>query len=259
MVNELIVDYDESGIVRDEWFNFKPPDYAHGYAAEIQSSVMRYHEGKVSRAPGWYWGRPDTEPGLPKAEGVIWRMQSHNVPQYAVQYKSFTTFSCGPLLPFVVAEGDPSTRADEPHLCPLLFFHPPSNDPMRGVSQVAFEESVLDGGPGPARYTAGRSPSWVSSLVPSAYSNQEANAPRSTGLGGELPIVLGLMAFSEARNPDSLENRTDEIFVGMPGHHGRWHDRRWTHNHRPSGCEYASRPFYTKSKKLTEDWCRYHR
>lgn len=42
-------------------------------------------------------------------------------------------------------------------------------------------------------YAAGREASWVGKLVPDSYTNPIANTPRSTGLAGSLPLILGLM------------------------------------------------------------------
>lgn len=202
---------------------------------------MRWKDGQVSAANGWHWGRDLPAPGQPSAPGRVWTTLSSGSPYFADNYSIFTTFSCNPLLPFVVAEGDPST-ADGPRLSPLLFFHPPSGNAMRGVSQAVTDESVMGNGPGPVKYTAGRQPSWVPSLVPPTYLTPEADAPRSAGLGGELPIVIALMAFSERGNLAAGTNRTEEIFLGRPGHHGRWHNWRWTHNYHPTGCEFTRCP-----------------
>lgn len=223
--------------VRDPWLNLPPPSLAQGYSHEIASKVMRYRDGHVSEARGWQWGRPQTSPGLPKADGVIWTYAPDGAPFYAEYYRAFTTFACNPFLPIVCIEGDPSTH-NAPKMTPLLFFRPPRDHPMRGISQACTDESDMDMGPGPAKYTAGRHASWIPSLVPPTYATQDAAAPRSGGLGGELPIVIGLMAFSEAGDRDAGTNRTNEIFLGGSGqHHGRWHGQRWTHVHKPSGCE----------------------
>lgn len=240
VVNELIVNHDEhNGGVRvrnDDWWNITPPIRAQGYSHEIPSKVMRWRDGAVSEARNWQWGRPATQPGQPKADGLLWTPQPDGTAYYADLYKRFTVFSCSPFLPVVVADGDPSAH-DNTRMTPLLFFRPPRDNRMRGTSQAVTDESEMDAGPGPAKYTAGRHPSWIPSLVPPTYATQEHSAPKSAGLGGELPIVIGLMAFSEAGDRANLTNRTDEIFLGSPGHHGRWHDLRWTHNHRPTGCK----------------------
>ena len=197
---------------------------------------MRYRDGKVSEASAYHFDRDETPPGQPKAQGIVWAYCSDGSTVDASLYSSFTVFACNPLLPIVVAEGDPSTYSDVRYH-PLQFFHPSAEHPLRGISQAAFEDSPMGQGGAPVKYVAGQSPSWMPALVPESYRNPYRHTvPPSIGLAGELPIVIGLMAFSEARSESGVSNRVNEIFLGRPGHNGRWRDRRWTHNHRPAGC-----------------------
>jgi hypothetical protein len=54
------------------------------------------------------------------------------------------------------------------------------------------------------------------------------------GLGGELPIILGLMALTPEQNHDDNEP-TNQLFLGRNG----WRRNEWKGgNDAPKGCEY---------------------
>ncbi|KAI9149569.1 LOW QUALITY PROTEIN: hypothetical protein HJFPF1_11623 [Paramyrothecium foliicola] len=216
VVNELIVDYDYSDGVasRDDWLNAVPPSTYLGYNFEIQSRVMRYRDGNVAEAHGYQFGRGETALGMPKAPGVVWAFLSDGSIIQAEHYSSYTVFSCNPLLPVIVAEGDASTYSDIIYH-PLQFFHP-IDASLKGVSQVAWEDSPMSEGGAPVKYVAGQNPTWMPGLVPESYRNPYRHSPPpSVGLAGELPVVIGLMAFSEAYDRQTNSNCVDEIFLGQ--------------------------------------------
>ncbi|KAJ4321274.1 hypothetical protein N0V84_005408 [Fusarium piperis] len=101
----------------------------------------------------------------------------------------------------------------------LRIFHPPV---YRGLSQVVTLESPMANGGAPVRYVAGRSPSWIPGLLPRTYRSPSANAPDSRGLGGELPIILGLMALTPEQNKESNDS-TNQLFLGRNG----WRRNEW--------------------------------
>ncbi|POR35884.1 Uncharacterized protein TPAR_03926 [Tolypocladium paradoxum] len=222
VVNELLFHNEElNDFNRDEWYNTLPPRNCYGYSGEIASRVMRYQGGEVTEARGYQWFRSEL-----CQSGYCYSTSCESV----MCYRDFGVFSCGPHLPIVVMPGDPMTIVEgKDAMHALRFFHPSSNSELKGVSQATWADGDMPPGGFPVKYVAGRDPSWIPSLVPKMFRNTETGVS-SRGLGGELPIVLGLMAFSEAGG------RVDEIFLGRNGHRGRWRDRVWMNSHEPQGC-----------------------
>ncbi|KAK5993899.1 hypothetical protein PT974_07337 [Cladobotryum mycophilum] len=239
VVNELVLDYEQAHAnghaVMDDWFNTVPPSHFTGYGDEIPSYVMRYRDGEVTVATNYQWYRAPPIPNYPREEGRLLLCGSELPDGYIIKYKAFAVFSCNPLLPIVVADGDPLTQCNlRQH--PLLFFHP-QNPSLRGISQAVTEDSLMENpsGGGVVKFVAGREPSWIPALVPETYRNPELNPepPQSVGLAGELPIVIGLMAFSEPGDVRSRQNCVHEIFLGTGHHRGRWRGGRWHHSGAP--------------------------
>ncbi|KAL7795294.1 hypothetical protein V8C37DRAFT_37506 [Trichoderma ceciliae] len=231
VVNELRVRLDEDLINGDPWFNRVPPTQPSGFEGEIPGCVMRYHNGQVTEAPGYAWAREGFQ-GTSWPRGYVYLYGPDGVPYYtdgdlkrATMYRELAVFSCNPLLPIVVDNGDPLSSNTALDRSPLLFFHPPSQP---GVSQAVHPDSSMELGPAPCKYVAGASPSWIPSLVPKTYRNPY-NAIPSVGLAGELPIVIGLMAFSEPGGDEQGESVT-QTFLG-----GRWSGGQWHHTAAPRG------------------------
>lgn len=229
---------DEDLLNGDPWYNRVPPTEPRGFAGEISSYVMRYRNGQVEVARGYGWWRGEFD-GAAWPPGIICMVGAdgnpvytdEGQPQYCQKYKELAVYSCNPLLPIVVDNGDPLSSSAQLDRSPLLFFHPPSQP---GVSQAVHPDSPMGQGPTPCKYVAGASPSWISSLVPRTYRNPY-NAVASVGLAGELPIVLGLMAFSE-------HSSVTQTFLGDGAAHGRWRGGFWFHKDAPKGCK--SLPFF---------------
>ncbi|UKZ72701.1 hypothetical protein TrVFT333_000335 [Trichoderma virens FT-333] len=211
VINELRVRSDINWHQGDEFYNLLPPAQPNEYAGEIPGRVMRYHNGQVTEALGYRWYRG-----------------GFNEPAWPPGYVQLAVFSCNPLLPIVVFNGDPLSAFSLPRT-PLLFFHPPSQPEL---SQAVHPDSPMEQGPGPCKYVAGANPSWMPSLVPTTYSNPYNTNP-SRGLAGELPIVLGLMAFSGPMNPGG--EAVTRTFLGEGGHRGRWRDGQWHRTEAPQG------------------------
>ncbi|KAI8715095.1 hypothetical protein NCS52_01016300 [Fusarium sp. LHS14.1] len=202
LINKLVIQEPE----RDEYYHHIPPRYPEKYAGEVASKVMRYSNGEVSEARGYYWYRDEQNPA-----GQLARLdQGRNVMVdpatgyyvFAEEYKTFAVAACNPLLPIMVVQTDPWVYQTNWEL--LRIFHPPHSP---GRSQVVTLESNMGPGGAPVRYVAGRSPSWMPGLLPRTYRSPTSHAPASTGLGGELPIVLGLMALCA----DKVSNSNDAI------------------------------------------------
>ncbi|KAM0477448.1 hypothetical protein ACHAPX_005760 [Trichoderma viride] len=231
VVNRLRVRLDEDLLNGDPWYNRVPPTEPRGFAGEISSYVMRYRNGQVEVARGYGWWRGEFD-GAAWPPGIICMVGAdgnpvytdEGQPQYCQKYKELAVYSCNPLLPIVVDNGDPLSSSAQLDRSPLLFFHPPSQP---GVSQAVHPDSPMGQGPTPCKYVAGASPSWISSLVPRTYRNPY-NAVASVGLAGELPIVLGLMAFSE-------HSSVTQTFLGDGAAHGRWRGGFWFHKDAPKG------------------------
>ncbi|KAF3077360.1 hypothetical protein CFAM422_000368 [Trichoderma lentiforme] len=236
VINELKVTKDDNYNEGDDWFNHIPRKNSSGYEGETPGRVMRYHNGEVREARGYGWYRDDfNEPAWPAGGVLMYNPDTEDgTPQYVAVYKQLSVFSCGPFLPIVVINGDPLTADpdplsnDSPSRMPLMFHHPSH---QRGISHAVHPESSMQPGPGPRKYVAGANPSWMPSLVPTIYSNPY-NPDPSNGLAGELPIILGLMAFSESKD---VEGALDRTFLGDGVHRGKWRDRQWHRTEAPRG------------------------
>ncbi|KID85725.1 hypothetical protein MGU_07033 [Metarhizium guizhouense ARSEF 977] len=235
VVNELEIRFrDEqdldSGIRKDDWLNVLPPNTPELYSPETLqhvSQVMRFRNGEVTPAgPAYYWARAGQFD-----EGCI--AMAAGETQYGLQkYKSASVFSCNPSLPVVTLEGDARTNSD-PDFNVLQFVHQRNADSdSNGVSLAAFSmdrsSSVY---PPPVKFVAGRHASWIPSLVPDICRNPYM-AGRSSGLGGELPIVIGLMAFHAS--PDGGRTIND-VFLGRGENGGLWKNYCWQSSSSPAG------------------------
>ncbi|KAK4075335.1 uncharacterized protein Triagg1_4456 [Trichoderma aggressivum f. europaeum] len=229
VINELKVDRDETYHSNDGWHNRIPLSNPKGYGGETHGTVMRYQSGRVTVAPGYAWYRGDAnEAGWWPAGNVLMYSSGEGEGlRYVAAYKQLAVFSCGPFLPIVVVNGDPLS-AGSLSRTPLLFHHPPLQP---GISHAVHPESNMEPGPGPCKFVAGANPSWMPSLVPAAYSNPYNPRP-SVGLSGELPIILGLMAFSESTYEEGAVDRT---FLGDDAHRGKWRDGHWYRAEAPRG------------------------
>ncbi|KAG5913238.1 hypothetical protein E4U53_004941, partial [Claviceps sorghi] len=242
VVNELVIDFDTPqtrhiGMPKDDWHNYLPPQRREQYAGEKPSEVMRFRNGRVARASSdlvrYCWARQ--EPG---AEGGILGQPGSHPAFFAQPYKRASVFSCNPLLPVIVAEDDVLVRPDA-HFHALHFMHARPG----AISQASYQfdyppsvplpPAVTSQGP-PLKYVAGAAPTWIPGLVPATYTNPYRTGP-SGGLGGELAILLGLMAFHSAR-PSERGRTVDEVFLGRVGENwGLWKDYQWRATGSPPG------------------------
>ncbi|KAL7945371.1 hypothetical protein V8C42DRAFT_55721 [Trichoderma barbatum] len=235
VINELTVRDDDSWHIGDEWYNLLPPTEPNHFTGENPGIVMRYQNGQVVEAPGYEWSRGAFN-GNEWPPGHVLMYNSDGSPmladvetqQCAAMYKQLAVFSCNPHLPIAVLNGDPLSASSLPRT-PLLFFHPPS---QQGRSQAVHPDSPMERGPGPCKYVAGASPSWMPGLVPTTFQNPY-NLDPSDGLAGELPIVLGLMAFTESTTVH--REAVTRTFLGYDGHLGKWRDGQWYRTEAPQG------------------------
>ncbi|KAM7212358.1 N-acetyl-gamma-glutamyl-phosphate reductase [Rhypophila decipiens] len=205
----------------DSWGNQVPPGTTAAYGREHVGRVFQYDNGHVAPAPPEYsWYRPGV--GFP---GSIVRSNPSGSFHMMIPYKTGTVFACSPHLPIIVAECDVScdpTWVFKDCRCGndgdsfrwnLLSFY--GTRGFTGVNAVA----------GGTPYVLGANPSWIPSLVPRVFENPDGNVPRSTGLGGDLPTLIGLMAFH------GRPGRTSDVFSS-----GRWQQNQWHGSpHPPTG------------------------
>lgn len=174
---------------------------------------MRYQDGRVNVADGHVWHRPE---GF-HTPGYVFGSSQPGARQ-PTPYKVQTVFSCNPFLPIIAAPDDMTTcdidRLDGPQWGLLRFRHGGVKRP--GVS------FATRGQDGPFQYVAGSNPLWIPSLVPQSYLTP-CDAPASQGLGGDLPLILGLMSFWPPWNIEH-EARMEQVFYGR---HALWRDHFW--------------------------------
>lgn len=173
--------------VLDLWGDALPFQDTRDYGQEIPGNVFHYRNGEVTSAPDYVWLRD-----CPGQDGCIWRWppgESHQ--SYPIEvYKTYSIFRRWRHSPIFWVGSDISVHGIDPDLADpsRCFISLRFSSRSAGVSQVDYR--------GGERYVAGREPSWIASLVPPQYSNPFPDAPRSQGLQGELPVILGLMALS---------------------------------------------------------------
>jgi hypothetical protein len=209
-----------------------PPDDPALYFNEAPSKVMRYSDGVIEDVHERFgWGRDA------RMVGMIFR-RGNKAEVRARTYNIGTVFSCHPLMPFATLNADASVhQPSEGRRWRPLQFHFPGGH-LTGVSQVVFNGDQIS-----HRYVARRHASWMPSLVPRTYQNpyDTYDKEHSRGLGGELAILLALMAFSFYRPPVRPEDRSEDCGFNrannvFPGTNGRWNNHEWLHNEPPAGC-----------------------
>jgi hypothetical protein len=179
-----------------------PPVEINGFHPPTRGLLYRWTNGNITVATDcqlweghWWSGGPDRHP--------------------LEAYNTKTIFWCNSFEQFQTANGTANTRdmeeSDHPdnRWWPLTFRHDGA------LSRV--EESSQDGG------LAGTRREWIGQLGLNAYNNY--GAPRSTGLAGQLPIVIALIAFSCRARDLNRVLITDQAWGGY----------RWAGHHRPDG------------------------
>lgn len=222
VVNEFTLNMDVSlPPSHDPWGNILPPSFPEAYDPMSVGEVLRYCNGRITKAEGYMWSRlaPDTP-------GRIYKVVGSNLLETYI-YKSQSIFSCSPLLPVIIRDGDASLGGSwARRFCPCdqhntdgFEWNSLHFDHVGGLSLVNHKS-------GGYPFVAGSNPQWMPSLVPKAFRNTRPDSyiPPSIGLGGELPVVLALMAFHS--DPD--HNVTEGILAG-------WQNNRWTRDTSPKG------------------------
>ncbi|KAH6646804.1 hypothetical protein BKA67DRAFT_650036 [Truncatella angustata] len=195
IVNEINLNLDLPPTA-DRWGNLLPPLTSRGFKQETVGQVFRYSNGTVTAATGYYWFRQRLElPGTIGRYGARYDAFGNVVSDemgFTIQdfygldeYSTTTLFNCGPFLPCVLSHGDPSVEGfqDFSGWNALHFTH------KEVISQASSSGSHT--------IVAGPSASFIDALLPRVCQNNNHNAPRSRGLGGELGLSIGLMALSQ--------------------------------------------------------------
>ena len=194
VVNELVLDERQPNF--DQWGNPIPPNSQYGFTGEITGTVFRYQDGNVDHVPNMFWSRERWGDN-----GYIY--DGNNSPLYG--YSCGALFDCGSFLPCVVSDGvDPTVITNEA--------------PMYFALHFAHHGGITRATNGSNKYVAGRSPSWLGTLVSENYRNQDERSPPSQGLGGDFWIIIGLMALTQRRRHAS------DAFHHW--RHNRWNGRR---------------------------------
>jgi hypothetical protein len=201
----------------DDWGTVLPPRVAAAFGPEHSGRVFCYRNGQVSHMPEYRWRRPNgLRPGY-----IECRRQGSDeggsIPPftYTLQpYKSYTVCDCGPFLPRIFTDVDAMSTNLADVMAPSDRYHAVHFEAFGGIS---YANNVG------VKHVASRNASWVGSLVPNAYRNIIADIP-SQGLGGDLGIILGLMALTQ-RPGD-----TDDAFRRY------WNGNRWSGQIRHSTC-----------------------
>ncbi|CAH0020959.1 unnamed protein product [Clonostachys rhizophaga] len=221
----------------DMWGGSRPPENPGAYHMERPSEVMKYENGIVTPFPDYfYWGR---NPNQNNRGAIFARHADGNVTE-AEAYKTATIFSCHPHMPFAMVDVDASVEetysrenmpSDQlwryPVWEPLQFLHPKDHH-RRGISQAVFGASPMATlHNGPLQYVAGTNASCIPRLVPWTCQYPYPPVQPSKGLGGELTILIGLMAFCPSR--DSMGTRA-ELFIPQ-----YWRNNKWECETPPQG------------------------
>lgn len=247
VVNEFVLE-DSTGatLERDAWMNKLPPMQTEDFNDEAVGTVFRWHGGVVTRAEGYSFFREDTgEPG--RIAHDDWYNQDmvdngEDLPKptnigLPTVHGEASVFFCGPFLPCIATRCDASQG---------LAFAPSRqvadwDDRMRGSgfqewgllhfsgdgNGTSFANSAYVGGP----CVGGRNASWMPALVPDTFANHmKPGLPESKGLGGELAIVLALMALH------GRPGQPTSVFERNYWNNNRWHGPR--HSPGADRCEW---------------------
>ncbi|KEZ39766.1 hypothetical protein SAPIO_CDS9727 [Scedosporium apiospermum] len=201
----------------DAWGNVIPPKDSNGFADEKESVVMRYMDGRVTPASGYRW---DREGGWGTAGSIVGTRRT-------TKYKEQTVFSCNPHLPIVVGNFDPTVEVSDRDIDArkwhLLHFKCRPEFPATSFANGNAEGST---------YVVGSNPTWMPSLVPHTFRNRsQYRLQQSRGLSGDVPLVLGLMAFWD----DWWDNHQVRMQNTFYGHDSHWRDGVWTRRDEPRG------------------------
>lgn len=208
VVNELNINQNRERFA-DIWGNNIPPKSYLYYDPESPGQVFRFHNGIVTKELAYFWHRPSRiTPGVIAYDDLI--QPGNPIPfiRELDTYSTFTVFSCGPFLPFLIGCGDVQVP-DDPDFVSWHALHFHHQD---GISQASPS--------GGQKLVAGQNASFIEGLLPRTYSNNERHAPPSAGLGGHVALVIGLMALSQERGS------IDSAFERQSWNNYQWSGRR---------------------------------
>ncbi|KAK4443809.1 hypothetical protein QBC34DRAFT_476384 [Podospora aff. communis PSN243] len=220
VVNEFDIDF-ETAPVADLWLNYLPPTSPAFYRGEYPGTVFSYRSGTVTPAANYVWDRSHMG-----QEGHISYVDPTTGFIVAPEpYRTETIFSCSAHLPLITLQSDASLGSYHRSNCRnncdavyqdgdvlpwnMLHFTHPQHLP--GVS-------MANSGQTGSTYVAGKNARWMPALVPKVFENTERHLQQqSRGLGGDLPVVIGLMAFHASRTGNA-----SAVFEKGWWQNGRW-------------------------------------
>lgn len=177
-----------------------PPMYGAGFRPQTLGILYKWQNGVITPATGYTW------------HNQSWWSSQHGVPNI---YRTSTMFYCNPFDHFLSTEGDASTRdmANSPA---------PNNRWYTLNFQHDYTLSRLDLG-GDRPYLAGNGRRFIDELGIASWRHpDEADdpAPTSSGLAGNLALLIGLVVFS------CRAERMDTVLRNA------WRSYQWIgHNH----------------------------
>ncbi|KAI0141605.1 hypothetical protein GGR57DRAFT_509166 [Xylariaceae sp. FL1272] len=208
VVNELEVDP-----VHDQWGTRVPPNEPSSFQ-ETPGRVFRYHNGVITPAESYFWYREAGADGYGyRPQGSIYGNDQFAKETYpTIARSTFAVFNCWRPVPCVYVDIDPMSTPMGPErgegvVWRLMSFLNPDET---GITRIA----VHGGSP----VASGRGPSWIPCLVPSMFRvlDHAPHPPRSRGLAGCLPVIIGQMALTHGRG------HTDFPFMQQTWRHRHW-------------------------------------
>jgi hypothetical protein len=224
-VNEFDIDF-ETAPLTDQWLNYMPPTDPIYYRGEYPGTVFRYRAGTIAPAPNYVWSRSNMG-----EEGRISYVDPTTgfITIALGPYKTETIFSCSAHLPIITLQSDASLGSSLPSGAQ----YENSEDDIYKWTMLHFASSegisLANSRRQGCTCIAGKNASWIPSLVPRVFENTYRHeTQRSRGLGGDLPVVIGLMAFHASRTGNA-----SAVFE-----RGWWQRGQWRGpSEAPRGCE----------------------
>lgn len=223
IVNELHVrEHDDGGPeprYTKETQDWLPPQKKSGFWPQKFGTIYRFKDGVITRANGYGWNPvpivANADDTVPYASGFVVKDNGDGTFKKLDYYNSASMMYCNNFLKFMAARGDVTARdifEMEDEWLPLMFDHNPNHV---SYLRTAGQHKHL---------AAPGHKDWLKQLLPVAYDyntdiRRHKPVPKSGGLTGDLPLIIGLVAFS-CMTPEELDKVLREQ---RSWRNGRWH------------------------------------